>query len=127
MFEGTEIGVVQHVVGIQDTHHRHFGEIQTLTDHLCSHQDLRLTLREVFDNPFIGIPAARGIHIHPRHFHIWEKLHQLIFYLLCADPSSTNSLTLTVRTYLRHLIHTTTIMASQLIIPFMVGQRYITM
>ena len=61
MLIGTEVGIVQHRVGIQDAHHLHMVEIKSLTNHLRADKDIRFALRKIADQPLIGVLRARSV------------------------------------------------------------------
>ena len=72
MFVGTEVGIVEHRVGIQYSYQLHTVEIQSLCYHLCAYQHICFSVCKVFNNPCIRILGASSIKIHTCHLGFGE-------------------------------------------------------
>ena len=127
MFVGTEVGIVEHTVGIEDAHHRHLGKIKTFADHLCAHQHIGAAYREIADDPLVGITAASGVEVHARHFGIGEEVHHLVFDLLRAITTTTQVATATAGAHLGYAVSGSTIVATEHAQVSVQRQRHIAM
>ena len=126
MFKGAEVGIVQHRVGIDNTHHADLVEVQTLADHLCTNQNIRSSRREVADNAFIGIPGTCGVQVHTGYAGLRKEFMHLLLYLLRTVTATTQIGRAATRTFCRYLVGITTIMTCQLVQLAVVGQRDVT-
>ena len=113
MLVGTEIGIVEHRISIQDANYTYLIEIETLRNHLCAYEKIRPAFREVCDKTFVGISCTCCIQIHSGNLGFRKDFSYLVFYLLGTKTTSHDFRTATVRTFRRNRISVTTIMASQ--------------
>ena len=79
MLVGSEVGIIEHGVGIQYAHHTHLVEIQSLADHLRANEQIGLTRREIVYQPFVGIAGTGGVQIHTGDTSLGEYIRQLVF------------------------------------------------
>ena len=125
-FIGTKIRIIQHSIGIQNSHHTDMIKIQSLRHHLCTDKNIRFSLFKVGNNLFISRTGTSGIQIHTRHSCLGKSYFYIIFYLLRTKSSIDQLCSITGRTGTGQLISIPTIMASQLIDTFMISQTDIT-
>ena len=126
MLVGTEIGVVEHRVSIEDSHHGNAVEIQTFGNHLRTDEQIGTTCREVADDALVGRTGARGVEIHTRHLCLRENRHNLVLDFLRSIAASLQFRGTAAGAHRRHLITAPTIVASHLLGVFMIGERHIT-
>ena len=122
VFVGTEVGIVQHRVGIDDTHHRHLVEVQSLGHHLRTYQDIRASGRKVADDALIGIARSGGVQVHTGNVGFRERLAHLFLYLLRTVAACSQVGTAATRTLCRHSVGIATVVARQLVQLAVVGQ-----
>ena len=84
MLIGTEVGLVEHGVGIEDAHDADAVEVEALGDHLCADEQVGASGREVADDALVGIARAGGVEVHACHAGLWEDVAQLVLDLLRA-------------------------------------------
>ena len=84
MFIGSEVGIVEHRVSIEDAHHRHAVEVQSLRNHLCADEHIGSPRGKVTDEPFVGIAGTSGVEVHAGYAGFGKELAQLVFNLLGA-------------------------------------------
>ena len=125
MLVGAEVGIVEHGVGIQDSHHRNAVEVKPLGHHLRANQYVGAPGREVGNQPLIGKAGTGGVKIHPCHARFGEKVHHLVFYFLRSEATARQVRIAAIGTGLRHQISIAAIMACQLPQSFMIGERHI--
>ena len=126
MFIGSEVGLVQHGISIQDTYYRDMVEVETFRNHLRANQNIGTTGREVTDNTFVGITRASGVEVHTRNPCLRKNLSHLFLNLLCTKATRAQIGTTTTRTLRRHMIGIPTIMTRQLIHLTVICQRHVT-
>ena len=126
MFVGPEVRIIEHRVGIENTHNAHLVKIQSLGNHLRTDKQIGLSRRKILYQAFIGIAGAGRIKIHTGNTRLREDFSQLIFHLLCSDTTPRQFGTSTVRTFRRNRIRVATIMAGKQIDILMQCERYIT-
>src|SRR5574344_1268912 len=126
MFISTEIGIIQHIIGIKDAYNTYFIKVKSFADHLCTNKQVCSPCREIGNKTFISITCSCRIKIHTSDMGLGESLHDQIFNLLCTISSTFQILTATVRTYVWNAICISAIMACQLIHTFMQSKTYIT-
>ena len=127
MFIGTEVGLVQHTVGIDDAHHADLVEIQSLGNHLCTYQYIGAACSEVADDALIAIACASGVQVHTRDAGFGKCLAHLFLYLLSTIAVRPEVSVSTARTLCGHLVDRSAIVARQLVQLAMQRQFHITM
>ena len=125
MFIGTEIGIVEHGVGIEDAHHRDLVEVQSLADHLRADEQIGTTCGEVVDDAFVGLTAAGGVEVHAGDTGFGEDVVHLGLDLLRAIAMRLQLGTTAIGTLRRHLIGIAAIMTRQLVQIAMKGERHV--
>ena len=123
----TEVGIVQHGVGIEDAHHADLVEIESLADHLRTDEDIGTSGAEVTDDTLIGIVCTGGIEVHTGHTGFGEDLTHLLLNLLRTKALRTEVGTATAGTLRGNLISIAAIVAGQLVQLPVERQRHVTM
>ena len=82
MFKGTEIGLIEHSVGIQYTNNTDLIKIQSFTNHLGANKQIGTTCGEVCNQTFVGITGTSSVKVHTGHTRLREDVTNLILYLL---------------------------------------------
>ena len=111
MLVGTEVRIVEHGVGIENAHHRHVAEVETLAHHLCAYEQVGGSRREFVYDTFVCIACTGGVEIHPRHTCLGEYLAYAVLNVLRAIAPRAQLSASATRTFGRHIIHTATVMA----------------
>ena len=84
MFVGAEVGIVEHVVGIQYSHHANLVEVESLCHHLCSYQYIGSSSGEVADYSLVSIACTCGVEVHTGNMCLRECLTQCVLNALRA-------------------------------------------
>ena len=122
MFIGAEVRLVEHRVGIEDAHHFHVVEVESLAHHLRTDKNLSPAGRKIIYYPFIGIAGASGVEVHSCYGHSGEEFHNLFLNLLRAIAVWPEVFTLAVRTFLWYRVCKTAVVARKLIHVFVERQ-----
>ncbi len=69
-----EFRKIQQTVRIENTNQVHVIKIQTLHNHLCTHQDINPLLFKLFDQHIVGSFAPHTVHIHPGNMGFGKKI-----------------------------------------------------
>ena len=104
MFEGTEVGSVQEVVGIENTHDADTVEVESLGNHLRTYKQIGASCTEVADDAFIGLAGAGGVEIHACHTSLRENVAHIGLYFLRTIAACLEHRVSTGGTLHRHLI-----------------------
>ena len=121
-FVGTEIGVIQQGVCIEDAHHADPLEVQAFGHHLRADEDVRPTFGKVIDDAFVSRAGTGGVQIHSGYPCLREQGFDFIFYLLCAEAAGTQVSAVACRASAGQGFGVAAIVARQHVQPFMVGQ-----
>ena len=127
MFEGAEVGLVHHAVGIDDAHNADVVEVETFADHLRADEDVGTSCSEVGDDAFVGIARAGGVEVHTCNAGLRKNLAHLFLYLLRTKTTRTQVGTATTGTLRRNTVGKTTVVACQLVQLSVERQRYVAM
>ena len=127
MLVGTEVGIIEHRVSIEDAHHGYTVEVETLGDHLGANKDVGAPRREIVDNAFVSLTGTGGVKIHAGDTSLREDGAHFVFDFLRSIATRLKFTTATSRALGRHLISIAAVMTSKLIEVAMKGQRHITM
>ena len=111
MFVGAEIGVVEHRIGIEDTHDGDAIEVEALGNHLRADKDIGTTCGEVIDDTFVGLTGAGGVEVHAGDAGLGEEGAHLVLDLLRAVAPRLEFMATTGRTLRRHLVCIATVVA----------------
>ena len=126
-FMTAEIGLAEHRIGIQDAHHRHMLEVETLGDHLSAYQHIRPALLEVLQDLFIRHAASGGIQVHACYACVGQHFGQLVLNALSTITHITYLPALTAWAHGRHRIGRPAIMTHHLPHTLMIGETDITL
>ena len=112
-----EIGAVQSLVGVQDSHQRDIGEVVPLGQHLGSDQKIGLTLVDAAQL-FLECAAARGaVAVNAFDACLWEKFLQRPFHPLRALAKRVQIPALAGGATVRHFLFRAAMMAQQFLFP----------
>ena len=125
-FVGTEIGIIQHRICIQNAYHADMVEIQPFGNHLRTNQYICLSLLKICNDAFIGRSGTGGIQVHTGNSSFRKQNLDVIFYFLRSESTIAQVCPLACRTLTGQLISIAAIMASQLVQSFMECQADIT-
>ena len=121
-FVGTEIGVIQQGVCIEDAHHADPLEIQTFGHHLRADEDVRPSLGKVIDDAFVSRSGAGGVQVHPGYTCLREQGFDFIFYLLRPEAAGTQVCAVARWASAGQGFGVAAIVAGQHVQSFMIGQ-----
>ena len=124
-FVRTEIRIVQHGVGIQNTYYTYMVKVQPFRHHLRTNQYICFPLFKIGDNLFIGSTGTGSIQIHAGHSRFREKNLNIIFNLFRSKTTIDQFCTFAGGTGFRQLIGIAAIMACQLVDSLMISQAHI--
>ena len=119
---GPEIGVVQQIVGIEDTHERHAAEIEPLGNHLRSDQDVGLASLEVGDDSVERPLRSHAVAVEPRHARRGEQPCDLLLDLFGAEAARNHVRHLARRAFHRHGGRIAAVMADESSAALVVGR-----
>ena len=122
---GAEVGIVEHGVGVEYAHHRHAVEVESLRDHLCADEYVRLSCREVGYYALVCAPCACRVEIHARHARAGEYFHYLVLHLLRPEAPCRQFVAAAVGAAFRHAVCESAVVARQLRGVLVVGQRHV--
>ena len=126
MFVGPEVRIVEHRVGIEDTHHADTVEVESLGDHLGADKEIGAPSGEIVDQSLVGSTGAGGVKIHTGNTGLRKDIAHLIFNLLRAKAPCHQLCTAASRALRGHLIGIAAVVARQLVKTAMIGQRHVT-
>ena len=124
-FVATEVGIVQHGIGIENAHHADILEVQTLGNHLCTYQYVGLALFKVGNDLLVGRAGASGVQVHACHLCFGENQLDIVFYAFGTETLVLKLYPSTSRTRTGHLIGASAIVASELVQALVIGQAHI--
>ena len=126
MFVGTEVGVVQHGVGIEDADDADAVEVETLGNHLRADEQVGAPGAEVADEPFVGIAGAGGVEVHAADTRFGEDVAHVGLNLLRAVAAGLQLRSATGGAGHGHLVDGTAVVAYQLVHLAVQRQRDVT-
>ena len=107
---GTEVGIVEHRVGIQYAHHAHVVKVEPLAYHLRADKNVGLSCRKLAYQSFVGVARAGGVEVHC-HACLRKQFAYQVFNLLRSEAAASQIRALTVGTHLWHGVSVATIVA----------------
>ena len=122
----TEIRIIQHCIGIQNTDYTDMVKIQSLRDHLCTNQNICLPLFKISYYLLVCRPGPSSIQVHSGHSCLGKNQFDIIFNTLRSESPIHQFHTTAGRARTRYLISIPAIMASQLVQAFMISKAHIT-
>ena len=125
MLIGSEVGIVEHRVGIEDAYHRHAVEVQSLRNHLRADEHIGSPRGKVTDEPLVGVARASGVEVHASNAGFGEEIAQLVFNLLGAIAAASQVGAFARRTTRGHGVGVAAIMAGQRVRILVQRQRHI--
>ena len=122
MLVSTEVGIVEHCVGIEDAHDSHIAEVKSLRYHLRTDKNVGPTGREVADDAAICSGGTSSVEVHSGYSCSGEEFSYAVFYLLRAISAPRELGALAVGALLWHGVSETAVVAGQQILRAMVSQ-----
>ena len=107
----TEVGLVEHLVGVEDADQTDMFKVETFGYHLSAYEDVGKTALEVADNAFVCGTATGGIEIHASHTSLRKKPLDIVLNALGAVANGAEFVPLALRAALRNGIGGATVMA----------------
>ena len=124
-FVASEVGIVQHRVGIENTHHTDVLKVQPLGNHLRTYQYIGLSLLEVGNDFLVSRTGTGGIQIHSCHPCFGKDELDIILDALRAETFMLKLHASTSRTRAGHLVGASAIVASEHIQALVIGQAHV--
>ena len=125
MLVGSEVGIIEHGIGIQYAHHTHLVEIQSLGDHLGANEQIGLTRREIIYQPLVSIAGTGGVQIHTGDTSLGKDIRQLVFDAFGTQTSPHEFCTSTVGALHWHRISISAIVTGEQVDILMKCKRHI--
>ena len=126
-FMGPHIGEAHQVVRIEDAHHAHMVEIQSLGHHLGTHQDVDTAFPETGQQAVHGVLAPHGVLVHPPDAGLGEQRGQFLLDLLRAEAQHLQARAAAAATDGGRWIMATAVVAAQLVLLLVVGQAHVAL
>ena len=98
-----------------------------ITDHLCAHQDIRLSLLKLTQYLFVTLSAACRVEVHACYPGLWEDFAYLVFDAFRAETYGLYLLIFTVGAAAWDGVRITTIVTRHLVQSLVKGQTHVTM
>src|SRR5512138_3096116 len=118
---GSEIGEIEHIVGVQDTDQADIIKIKSFGDHLCTDQHLYPSFFKIVNDALMGIFRAGRIEVHATNGRFWENVSQLLLHLLRPESFHEDASALALRACYRHVFRIAAVVALDLIFLLMIG------
>ena len=122
---GPEIGVVEHVVGVENPHQRDPLEVEPLGYHLRAYQDVGFAARERRHNGAERPFGSHRIAVEPRHPRLGEDAGYLLFDFLGAESHRHHIGDLARRAFGRYGFAVAAVVADQPAACLVVGQCHV--
>ena len=122
---GTEVRIVEHGVCIKYAHYADILKVKTLADHLCAYKNLCAAGREVVYDTLVSVLRTCRVEVHTRYAGESELRESLLHLLRSISPLA-NITAEARRTLVGYRVSIPTVMASQLPLDLMHGQRHVT-
>ena len=122
---GTEVGIVEHGVGIQNAHDRDAREVEPLGYHLRADEYVGSAAGEVVDDASVGASRARRVEVHAGDARLGEQLAHAVLNLLRAVASTEQFGALAVGALLRHGVGVAAVVAGEQVHRTVIGERHV--
>ena len=122
---GTEVGIVEHGVGVEYAHNGNPREVEPLGYHLRADEYVGSAAGEVVDDASVGSCRARGVEVHAGYACFGEQLAHAVLNLLRAVAATEQFGALAVGALLRYGVGVAAVVAGEQVHRAVIGERHV--